>query len=425
MDLFASARKILWLLGRHLNVSEFYSPKMLSLGAFGRFLWKNRSESVRQCMLDKVESVIYVDNPDASSVFQVKRWFDCGFFSKVSVVIVFLSYPESHKQYSKELRRLRANFFSVSSPSTILFARNKSIFYIFNSTSNAQLITNRNCNHVFIGHGQSEKKACIHPLLRMYDYLLVSGPRAVSRLVDSGTITSDWAAKRCIQIGMPYSATPLLHQSEFEVCRKKLLYAPTWEGRVDGERYSSIGSENVIEALTRLVAENGIDRLFVRPHPSTGICDKRHISHVIDLVLELDYVFPKIKITLDAQGGSFFLESLRKNARYQEISKSVVVTDGLNLRNYDIVASDVSAVASEACEVGVKVVVFIVQEADLQEVANRYQNWSFLPDMDRAFERHSQYNDSSEEEVGFTLNSWKDCSPEDLYREVMELIQAA
>ena len=57
---------------------------------------------------------------------------------------------------------------------------------------------------------------------------------------------------------------------------KNLLYAPTWEGGIPEENYSSIG-DLALNNLIEISVNNNIKNIYIQAHPNLGHRDKKYL----------------------------------------------------------------------------------------------------------------------------------------------------
>ncbi len=115
---------------------------------------------------------------------------------------------------------------------------------------------------IFIGHGDSDKAGSVEPFLRVYDEIWVAGPAAAERL----RANVHTAASPVRVVGRPQATAPTPARKRDSV--RTVLYAPTWEGQVPREDYSSVvrSGRQIVATLLSLPDV----RVLFRPHPSTG-----------------------------------------------------------------------------------------------------------------------------------------------------------
>ncbi|MGH1562426.1 CDP-glycerol glycerophosphotransferase family protein [Mumia sp. DW29H23] len=132
-------------------------------------------------------------------------------------------------------------------------------FYVNASSGNSIFVRHHQINHVFLGHGDSDKPTSYNPTHAMYDRIFAAGEAAVRRYAAHGVAiprdTFDVVGRPQVEgvtrVDAPVPADPTV------------LYAPTWRGHVDETAYHSlpIGTQ-IVSALL----ERGATVVF-RPHP--------------------------------------------------------------------------------------------------------------------------------------------------------------
>jgi hypothetical protein len=216
--------------------------------------------------------VIFLDNKFPDFFSQVDFLFSSGFLSGADVTVVAKFYYSSAKSLIDAQKRLgfKLMFFSTlaSIPSVPAGAV---VLYPYNGQSNSRMMLNRDCVHVFVGHGDSNKKASINPLLRTYDNILVTGDLARQRLLDQ-LILGQSDVSKVISLGKTLID---VHQSvRFRYASSRdggtLVYLPTWEGGIEAENYCSIGEPSAAELIIGLAAKLGAKVVTIDIHPNLG-----------------------------------------------------------------------------------------------------------------------------------------------------------
>lgn len=144
----------------------------------------------------------------------------------------------------------------------------RGFIYVVSNLDNAAVMHEfPDAAHVWIGHGESAKKANAHRTASAYDSVFVGDyaavaryPRAIRRRVRAGACA----------IGVPIVEG--LRADPWDRPRpiRSLLYAPTWEGRGSNVDYGSLTEAGVaiLDAMPAL-AERGTT-VLLRQHPGTG-----------------------------------------------------------------------------------------------------------------------------------------------------------
>ncbi|QPL95110.1 hypothetical protein I3J15_19675 [Streptomyces clavuligerus] len=143
--------------------------------------------------------------------------------------------------------------------------------YPANVGKNIHLLRVPTIQHVFIGHGDSDKLASVNPYSKVYDEVWTAGRAGRDRyaLADVGVRDDD-----IVEVGRPQLAPITSWDGTPKNPVPTVLYAPTWEGWDTNPGNTSIllAGENIIRRL--LNAENPV-RVIFKPHPFTGIRDKQ------------------------------------------------------------------------------------------------------------------------------------------------------
>jgi len=121
--------------------------------------------------------------------------------------------------------------------------------------------------HVFLSHGESEKKTYMASnQAKAYDFVFVAGDAAMQRYRDS--LVNYEPDDHLRAIGRPQLDTPHGSTRRAAPGRTTVLYAPTWEGDRPSMAYSSVESHG--RAIVRAFVDSPRHRLVYRPHPRTG-----------------------------------------------------------------------------------------------------------------------------------------------------------
>jgi hypothetical protein len=137
------------------------------------------------------------------------------------------------------------------------------VLYPANGQKNAPAFRYSQATHCFINHGESDKGVNASKFLMAYDKLFLAGKTSLDRMLTAGLPVRDAQVKF---VGRPQLELSLKKRSRTGVT--KLLYAPTWEGFVDSEDYTSVDTVG-LEILRKLHRTGKYEVVF-RPHPFTG-----------------------------------------------------------------------------------------------------------------------------------------------------------
>jgi hypothetical protein len=141
----------------------------------------------------------------------------------------------------------------------------KAAFYVVNVGNNIHLQRVLNIKSVFIGHGDSDKRASFSPVSKTYHQVWVAGRAGRERYLEADVGVAD---RDIVEVGRPQldrSSAPVRHDRHVPT----VLYAPTWEGWDGAQEYGSVASHGVALAAAALRPESGV-RFMYRPHPFTG-----------------------------------------------------------------------------------------------------------------------------------------------------------
>ena len=120
--------------------------------------------------------------------------------------------------------------------------------------------------HVYIGHGDSDKRVFASNQVKAFDHYFVAGSAAIARL-DAELMFYD-AQAHAVVIGQPQldgAAVPW--EDPATGSGSRVVYAPTWEGAHPSMSYSSVRSHG--EAIVSSLLRAGHEVVY-RPHPFTG-----------------------------------------------------------------------------------------------------------------------------------------------------------
>jgi hypothetical protein len=141
----------------------------------------------------------------------------------------------------------------------------KLAFYLANSGTNVHLQREAGVRHIFLNHGDSDKSTSANPVSRVYDEVWVAGPAAIDRYAAAGI---DIPLQRFAVVGRPQVDGLTVGPRRADGIRR-LLYAPTFEGKYDDANYSSLETMGV--ALVRTILDTHADLgIIFKPHPATG-----------------------------------------------------------------------------------------------------------------------------------------------------------
>jgi len=139
------------------------------------------------------------------------------------------------------------------------------VLYVGQSNANAVALRCAHVTHVFLNHGDSDKFVSVSNQVKAFDKVFVAGPAAVDRHAQALMFYDPAAHVRIV-------GRPQLPPSAQPAGGLTVLYAPTWEGTMTINAYSSVQAYG--ERLLRALLADPEVSVIYRPHPRTGASDK-------------------------------------------------------------------------------------------------------------------------------------------------------
>ncbi|MEC4020471.1 hypothetical protein, partial [Streptomyces sp. H27-D2] len=139
--------------------------------------------------------------------------------------------------------------------------------YPANVGKNIHLLRVPTIQHVFVGHGDSDKIASVNPYSKVYDEVWVAGEAGRHRYAEAAVGVAD---ADVVEVGRPQlDEVGVVDDGRPEHPVPTVLYAPTWEGWTDepGNTSLILAGENIVR---RLLASDPPVRVIYKPHPFTG-----------------------------------------------------------------------------------------------------------------------------------------------------------
>lgn len=227
---------------------------------------------------------IYLDSKIIGAALQICTFFDYGVFDKSKVVVLIKKYKhKSNKIIGGIFKKAKIQYcFVIESDLDEL--KSGVIFYPFNAQSNCRAVANRNLTHIFITHGESNKVSSIKPIIRIYDYVITAGQAGIERYLTNHIFSQyDVDKGRIIPLGDTFIGKTGLSSNKME--KNVIFYAPTWEGGIERENYSSLSFvDKVTKFLIQTSEKNHIDTVVIKPHPNMGHRLKRYRDYLFDIV---------------------------------------------------------------------------------------------------------------------------------------------
>lgn len=215
-------------------------------------------------------SYVYLDSKIRGAGIQLARYFDAGVFDRASHVVLYRPYKDSASFYERFFDRFDIERTQLASLARIPNLDGAVVYYPFNAQSNCRLVAERCARHVFVTHGESNKVASYKPIIRLYDYVVAAGMAGVDRYVQAGVFRRNEAESgRVIRLGETFIGASGYRPS-IGGESSYVLYAPTWEGGVEAENYSSTKYGQGLRYVAAYAREMGMRRIVVQPYPNLG-----------------------------------------------------------------------------------------------------------------------------------------------------------
>jgi len=293
---------------------------------------------------------IFIDSKVKNIIEQIYPYFYHGFFNKDKVIVIYRYHFENSKDMKKAFKKFGLESYCFINLRDIPSIKNAIWFYTHNSMTNLAVI-NKNVysKHIWMGHGDSEKVSSYKKIIRIYDHCLVSGDRAVERFYQYGIFRKE-EAYRFLHVGKVVLCS-VLPKSTTKVGAKAILFAPTWEGPMREESYSTfhLAKENLnfIETVSQQL---DLDAIIVKLHPNTGIRDAKTIGNTIETIeLMLDLNKKIIFVAeMDSWVYSFIYKNFKERLEYRNSLYEI--------SDYQLVVgvTNISAMASMIASEGIK-----------------------------------------------------------------------
>lgn len=231
--------------------------------------------------MDTLPYYIYLDSKIVGTAKQIAAFFEEGIFSSDTTVLIKKYKHKSAKQIAAIFKHYSIAYRFVSASDLDVLPKGI-IFYPFNAQSNCRAVANRKLTHIFITHGESNKIASVKPIIRIYDYVLTAGQAGIDRFLVSGIFTQhDVDSGRIIVAGNTFIGQTGLSPNG----KKCILYAPTWEGGIEQENYSSLAYwQDVAGYIIQKSLKYQTDTVLIRPHPNTGYRIKQYQNYLFELI---------------------------------------------------------------------------------------------------------------------------------------------
>lgn len=315
----------------------------------------------KEADISKYKYFIFLNSKVTNIIDQVYPPFQKGFFPKDEVLIVYKHHFESVKYIERDLKKYGLHGHCIINLRDIPSVENKVWFYTHNSMYNFSVINkNLYSKHVWIGHGDSEKIAYYKKMIRVFDYILVTGELAIERFIKH-KIFREQERYKFVKVGKSALCSVLPNSNKHG--KKAILFAPTWEGAMEEENYSTLHLYNknaeFIEKLSTLL---DIETIVVKLHPNTGIRDSKLIEQTLKSIEAL--VALNKKIIFIAQKTDWVYPWVHK--RFQDKLEYKDKLYDLDEYSFEAGVSNISAMASMIYAEDIKTFVLYDSNIDVQ-----------------------------------------------------------
>lgn len=230
---------------------------------------------------------IYLDSKIVGSALQICTFFEYGVFDKNSVTILIKKYKHKSNKIIGNIFNKENIYYRFVSADDLDKLAGGVIFYPFNAQSNCRAVANRKLTHIFITHGESNKVSSVKPIIRIYDYVITAGQAGIDRYLANGIFSQhDVDVGRIIPLGNTFVGKTGLAPKG--VGQAVIFYAPTWEGGIEQENYSSLSyTQWVAKSLVDTAKTHQTNTIVIKPHPNTGHRIKTYTHYIYELARQL------------------------------------------------------------------------------------------------------------------------------------------
>jgi hypothetical protein len=365
--------------------------------------------------IDNYQYFIFINSKVTNIVDQIFPHFEKGFLDKNKVLIVYKHHFESVKYIQRDIKKYGLQGHCIINLRDIPSVKDAIWIYTHNSMHNFAVINkNLYSTHIWIGHGDSEKIAYYKKMIRIYDYIFVVGDLSIERFI-THKIFSEGERYKFIRIGK--SALCSVLPTTVKDGEKAILFAPTWEGAMVEENYSTLHLHKENAEFIKTVAKQlKIDTIIIKLHPNTGIRDSKVVNQTIKTVqslLNLDK-----KLIFVAEKGDWVYGYI-----YNEFKEKLEYRDKLyQLQDYkfEVGVANISAMTPMIDIEGIKTFVLYDKEIEVQERVNLTSGEKInLRDLKSKYDvKHNMVDDL----VNYEEN-WNELAPHKIFKEVERFVE--
>lgn len=304
---------------------------------------------------------IYIDSKIEGTYKILINYFNLNIFDKRKFIVLIKNY-KSIKKFISLLRKKHIPIQLISKWSDLPSLNGATVLYLFNAQSNCRLVNYREATHIFIGHGESNKLASAKPIFRIYDYIAVAGSASIDRFIAQDIFTQcDVKQKKFLKVGNKFIGEAFY---SYDKQSKTLLYAPTWEGGIKEENYSSLNASlKNFELIIKYMKEHNYKEIIIQPHPNTGHREKKTIKYLLE----------GIKL-LNKERFQIYLKQFKLPLFYKW-NLNIKLVSSNEIKKVSVAFCDVSAMEIQLLEKEIPTYIFFTQAKSLvpqNEITKKY-----------------------------------------------------
>ena len=360
--------------------------------------------------IDEYKYFIFINSKVTNIIDQIFPHFEKGFLDKERVLIVYKHHFESIKYIERDIKKYGLQGHCIVNLRDIPSVKDAIWIYTHNSMHNFAVINkNLYSTHIWIGHGDSEKIAYYKKMIRIYDYIFVVGDLSIERFI-THKIFGEGERYKFIRIGKAALCSVL--PTTVKEGKKALLFAPTWEGAMAEENYSTLHlhKENA-NCIETIMEQLELETIIIKLHPNTGIRDSKVVTQTIKTIQALLDLGKKL-IFVAEKGDwvyGYIFNEFKDKLEYRD--KLYQVQD----HKLEIGVANISAMAPMIDIEGIKTFVLYDKEIEIQErvtvSSGEKVNLKDLKD-EYTFEH------TIEDGLVSYEKKWKELSQRDIFKEV-------
>lgn len=209
------------------------------------------------------------------SITHAEQWIPSLIESKLEFIIVTRNI-DTYQQLSKKYKNLSISLITSPKDADLLmskFPSIKNILYVANTSNNFLFLRYPFRNHIFLGHGDSDKNASMNRYFKVYDEIYTAGQAHIDRFSKADF---DTTSMRFHIIGRPISRELLTKKenSDSKNNFQSIIYLPTWEGFYTDQNYSSL---HLFHEILLSLSNHRDKNVIVKLHPVTGLVNKNYL----------------------------------------------------------------------------------------------------------------------------------------------------